>query len=172
MKIIVKPSDLISRLVWDLYEYHILQDLSKSEISEIIEKDEEFELNEHDAFIIGLLNTVFTDELIYKYTQFLRQILALKSFKNDEPDKDGNIKSRSYITKQMLLTYSDKFLKKIPTDFKLNGEPKFNIELKQLNEIHELFKDSVEELDVFVVKKWDCIKSGQVKKIINKIQWI
>jgi hypothetical protein len=172
MKIIVKPSDLIGRLVWDMYEYHVLQDLSKKQINELIEKNEEFELSEKDAFVIGLLNTIFTDELIYKYTQYLRQILDIKNFSNLEHDKDGSPTHRSYVTKQMLLTYSDNFFKKIPTDYILVGEPKFNIQLKQLTEIHEIFKNEIEQLEVSIVKKWECVKYGQVKKIINKIQWI
>lgn len=165
MKITVTPSDLISRFVWDKYVYYILKDLNKEQVNEIIQKNEAFEIDEKDAFVIGLLHCIFTDEVIYVYTQFLRHILDNKSFtpKNEK---------RSYITRQTLLMYADKFFNKVPNDFKLEGEPKWNIQYNQLTELHQLFTDSVNNLEMEIIQDWECVKSAQVKKIINKIQWI
>lgn len=162
MKIIVKPSDLIRRLVWDKYTYFVLSKLTKADIREIVKNDKEFEINEQDAFIIGLLNTIYTPELNYKFKQYLREILDNKSFKH-KTDND-----RLYITKQILLTNAIKFLSKFPENWQ-DVNQQFNDELKQLDKNLDQFISNIEQLEITEIQGWECVKYAQVKKIINKL---
>lgn len=162
MKILVKPSDLIRRLVWDKYAYFVLHKVPKSTIKTLIERDEVIELNEEDAFVIGLLNTIYTPELIYKFKQYLREILDNKSFKNKAEN------DRLYITKQILINHASKFLSKFPEDWR-DSNQQFNNELERLENLCIQFIEDVDLLETTIIQTWPCVKYAQVKKIINKI---
>lgn len=164
MKIKLKPSDLIERFVWDKYEYFILQNKTKQEITEIIENNYEFEITEKDAFVIGLLNTIYTDEVIYKFKQFLREILDNKSFKYKQEE------GRKYITRKILLLQAETFMNKIPNNYKSNNI-KFNEQLEKIEESLNYFKEKVKQLECTIIQDWPCVKYGQVKKIINSIEY-
>ena len=62
MQIIVKPSDLIKRFIWDKYKHFCLDDKNTAEINVIIDEDLDFEINEEDAFVIGLTNVIYTEK--------------------------------------------------------------------------------------------------------------
>lgn len=161
MKILVKPSDLIKRFVWDKYEYYCMQGVSKDSIKQLIENDEEFELLEKDAFVIGFLCVIYTDQVIYKFKQFLLDNLNNKNFEHE----DG----RLWTNRQILTEAVQTFKNKIPTDW-VSDDLEFNYQLKQLSNIYDTFITSLENLDTLIIQEWPCVKCGQVKKLINKIQ--
>lgn len=159
MKIIVKPSDLIKRFVWDKYEYFILDNKNTAEINKIIEEDAEFEITEEDAFVICLTNVLYTPEVVYKFKQFLREVLDNKSFEQD---------ARQYINRQILLDQISDFKNKIPKRW-TSDDDAFNSELAKLPAIYESFEKGVNALVTINVQEWPCVKQAQVKKLINKI---
>lgn len=159
MKIIVQPSDLIKRFVWDKYENFCLDGKNTTEINKIIEENSEFEITEEDAFVIGLTNVIYTTEVIYKFKQYLREILDNKNFEQDK---------RLYINRQILLNSIDNFKNKIPKRW-TSDDVVFNAELTQLPKIFEIFEKGVNGLTSIVVQEWPCVKYAQVKKIINKL---
>lgn len=161
MRILVKPSDLIKRFIWDKYEYFCLQGVNNEKIKELIEKDEEFELAEKDAFVIGFLCVIYTDQVIYKFKQFLLENLNNKNFEYE----DG----RLWTNRQILTEAVQTFKNKIPTDW-VSDDLEFNYQLKQLEDIYESFNTGLEGLDCLIIQEWPCVKCGQVKKLINKIQ--
>ena len=109
MVIKVKPSDLIERFVWDKYEYYCLDGKTSVEISEIISENNEFEIKETDAFVIGLISVIYTDEVIYKFKQFILGILT---------NKNVEFEKRLYIGQQTLLDSLNDFKSKIPKNWK------------------------------------------------------
>jgi hypothetical protein len=79
MRILVKPSDLVKRCIWDYYVYYILG--SEKEAQRLLELDEEFEISERDALISGLLKVVETDNLIHRFNDYMVHFLTTKSVK-------------------------------------------------------------------------------------------
>ena len=159
MKILITPSDLIKRFVWDQYVEYVLDGKNTADINKIIKDDEEFEICEDDAFVIGLTNVVYTTEVIYKFKQFLREILDNKNFEQD---------NRLYINKQFLLNSIQDFKNKIPKGW-ISDDNKLNEELTQLPDVYAAFEKGVNALITINVQEWPCVKYAQVKKIINKL---
>lgn len=159
MKIIVKPSELIARLVWDKYAYFCLKYKSSDEISKIVAKDEEFELSEQDAFVTGFTNVIYTPELIYKYKQYLREVIENKSI---------DIDNKFYINKQIFITAMTDFMHKFPKNWK-SGDPLFDAKLAKMDGIIEKLVENVENLKIKVIQEWPCLDYNNVKKFINKI---
>lgn len=160
MKIIIKPSDLIKRFIWDKYKHFCLYELNAVEITEIIENDKEFEISENDAFVIGLTNVIYTDEVIYKFKQYIKEILENKSHMQD---------TRLYIPKDIILQGINLFKLKIPKNW-VNNDFEFNRQLNELNNnIYSTFIEYLDQLEITKIQDYDCVKHGQVKKIINKL---
>lgn len=159
MKILITPNDLIKRFIWDKYEYFCLDGKNTAEINKIIEENLEFEINEDDAFVIGLTNVVYTTEVVYKFKQFLREILDNKNFEQDK---------RLYINRQILLDCVYDFKNKIPKKWS-SDDVVFNNGLGLLPEVYAAFEKGVNGLTTLNVQEWPCVKYAQVKKIINKL---
>ena len=159
MTIKIRPSDLISRFIWDTYDYYILDGKSNAEKNKIIEEDKEFDISEEDAFVIGLTNVIFTNEVIYKFKQFLRSILENKHFEQD---------NRKYINRQLLINCIYTFKNKIPKTY-VSRSNQFNNEIQQLPGLYTKFTDAVSALTAITVQDCPCVKYGQVKKVINKL---
>jgi len=164
MEIKLRYSDLIERMVWDKYRYFILDGMTKEEVDELIQKNEEFIINEKDAYVIGLLNTLYTEEVVYKYKQHLREIIENKSFNYDDVDN----KVRKYITRKILLTNANKFKNKIPSSYTSKNN-EFNKQKDMLIDVNNFFIEEVKKLEYTIIQDWPCVKYGQVKKIINRI---
>lgn len=167
MEIKLKPSDLIERFIWDKYEYYCLESKSSTEIAEIIELNEEFIISELDAFVIGLINVIYTDEIIYKFKQFLLELLANKSFDYEDPT-DQELKKKLFINQQILIHSINTFKNKIPKNWK-SKDVVFNNQYELLPEKYIQFVESVKELQSITIQDWPCVKCAQVKKIINKL---
>ena len=69
MKIKVLPEDLVKRCLWDSYVYYILG--SDKEGDRILRENNEIDLSEKDALIIGLLKVIETDNLIFKFNTYV-----------------------------------------------------------------------------------------------------
>lgn len=165
MEIKIKPSDLIHRFIWDKYEYFCLEEQNSVEIADIIKKNEEFIINENDAFVIGLINVIYTPEIIYKFKQFLLELLANKSFEFDD-ETDG--KKKLFINQQ-IFTYSiNSFKNKIPKNWE-SLDIEFNNQYHELPSKYEFFLNSLDKLQSIEIQDWPCVKCAQVKKIINKL---
>lgn len=159
MTITIKPSHLIERFLWDEYEKYCLENKSQQEISDIIKKDQEFKISEQDAFVIGLLCTIYTNEVGYKFKLFLKAILENKSF---------DIDSKYFINRELLIDETKKFEKKIPKDWK-SSDSIFNKGLKEIPKTIKEFEDNLRKLPTVSIQDWPCVNYISVKKIINKL---
>lgn len=159
MKILVKPSDLISMFIWDKYKHFCLEDKTPTEISELIKKNEEFEIDEKDAFVIGLTNVIYTNEIVYKFKQFLKETLENKSF---------DIDNKHFINKELLIDAIGEFGRKLPKEWK-SEDPAFNKGLKELPKAIQQFDTNLNKLPTVSVQDWPCVNYISVKKIINKL---
>ena len=159
MKIIIKPSDLIERFIWDKYLYFCLNTKNRQEILEIVEKNEEFEISEEHAFVIGLTCVIYTSNVVHKFKQYIKEIIEHKSFE---------FENRLHLNKQILIDSAKAFKNKIPKNWS-SVDGGFNIELQKMSDLYDLFIVNVNNLLTTSIQEWPCVRSGQVKKIINKI---
>ncbi len=168
MEIKITPKDLVERFIWDKYVYYVLDVnatkenksfKTETEKLELLELNEEFIISEQDAFVIGLTNVIYTPNVIYKFKQYLLDVLNNRNFEVDH---------RLHINRQLLLDNVAAFKHKIPTNF-TSSDIEFNIELNKLDLIYIEFVENVNNLITVNVQEWPCVKCGQVKKLINKI---
>ena len=159
MKIIITPSDLIERFIWDKYDSFCLDGKTTNEVNKIIAENKEFEISEDDAFVIGLTNVIYTSEVVYKFKQFAKYILETKSFESE---------TKYYINKGIVIQSMNEFKKKIPKNWK-SSDVSFNYELLKIDELITKYEKAINLLPSIMVQEWPCVKKGNVKKIINKL---
>lgn len=160
---------MIKTFIWDKYQHFCLDDKTPTQINEIVKNDKEFIITEKDAFVIGLTNVLYTSEVLYKFKQYLLELLINKSFDFAEEDNNNKIISRPYINQQILIQSINSFKSKIPKNW-ASDDIKFKKELESLPLIYETFIENVKKLVSKEIQEWPCVKCAQVKKIINKLK--
>ena len=158
MKILIKPSDIVKRGLWDSFKYYIVGTEKESE--RILLKDLEFEITERDAIIIGLLKVMETENLIHRFNDFMLNILTIKSLNHNDT---------FYIKKKTIDSALSTFDDKFPSYWVC--EDKWKYALKELNEYINIFNNNIKELDLekIAVKNmsFDVYHSNSVKKLLN-----
>lgn len=166
MTIRIKPSDLITRFLWDTYVYFCVD--KNVDVAELIRKDEEFEISEKDAFVCGLLCVLYTDEVLYKFKQYLKEVLQNKYFSHENIISDTKIEKIDYINKQVMIDAALEWSNKIPANFNIT-DIKFKQDFDQSIILIQEFIKQVNAVTPTVIQNFQCIKYAKIKKIINKI---
>lgn len=157
MRILIKPSDIVKRCLWDYYVYYIIG--SEKEAERLLQEDQEFELSERDGIVIGFLKVMETDNLIHKFNDYMVHFLTSKSIKESD---------QALIRKKSVEIAVDKFLDKFPDYWTppanyLNG-------LKDLVDYIEEFKSKTVELDVVKLNiqnvTYEFYSANAVKKLL------
>lgn len=107
MKIYIRPDELVKRCLWDKFVYFIVG--SDKEAEKILIENKEFELSEKDAYVIGLIKVLETDNLIYKFNLYILDVLSTKSV------REGDM---LFINKKILDVAINKFINKFPKYWK------------------------------------------------------
>jgi len=158
MKITITPEDLVRRCLWDHYVYYVLG--REKEGEKILKQNEEFEISERDALVVGLLKVIETDNLIHKFNTYLVDFLANKSINNN---------NQVLIRKKSLEIFVDKFLDKFPDYWIPNTVYKNS--LSELVDYIEEFKVKIEKLEIFKVSDqfgtYEFVISNNVKKLLS-----
>jgi hypothetical protein len=103
MRILVKPEELVRLCLWDNYTYYILG--SDKDAEKMLLENNEFEIQDRDALVIGLLKILETTNLIHKFNSFLMDLLTNKSVSYND---------QVLIKKKVLESAIEKFLDKFP----------------------------------------------------------
>jgi hypothetical protein len=159
MKIFIKPEDIIKRSVWDSYVQYVL--LGDEEVAKnILEKNEEFQISEEDALVIGILKVLETSNLIHKFNSYIVDTLMNKSITNG---------GDSFIRKRSLEISIENFHKKFPEYWKPDLEYKNS--LIELYNYLNSFNKELEELDIKDIQDkfgtHQFLKSNSVRKILK-----
>lgn len=158
MKISIFPEELIKRCVWDSYVYYVVG--SDKEAQKILEENQEMEISERDALVIGLLKVIETDNLIHKFNTYVSEILGNRSTTNS---------GQLLIRKRVIDLSIDKFLDKFP-DYWIPSTQWSKV-LKDLVEYIDTIKSNIEKLEVhIIVDKNMTIEfygSNNVKKLLK-----
>ena len=158
MRIITKPSELVEMCVWDDYTYYCL-DKSKDPV-ELLKNDEEFEINQEDALVCGILKIIETNNIPHKFNEYVNHFLSVRSTK---------VENSFMIRKSILLNHVEKFKKKFPPEY----EPSimFKQPISETLTYCDEILSKLEELDIKKVTDnmgtHEFLLSSAVKKQLN-----
>jgi len=160
MQITITPEELIRRCVWDNYVYYVLG--SEKEAEKILKENQEMQISERDALIIGILKVIETDNLIHKFNTYVVEILTNKSVHS--PQKDGLL-----IRQKTFDIAVDKFLDKFPDYWEPNIG--YANALKDLVVCINALKGELEKLEIHkIVDKnvtYEFYNSNNIKKLLK-----
>jgi hypothetical protein len=163
MKILVHPEDLIKRCVWDHYVYYVLG--SDKEGERILKENNEFEIDERSAVVIGLLKVIETENLIHKFNTYIVDLLTNKSINSTQNSE----KAQVLVRKKTLETAIDKFLDKFPDYWA--PDALYKKSLTDLVDYIAEFKIDIDKLEIFKISDqfgtYDFILSNNVKKQLS-----
>lgn len=166
MKILIKPSDIIKRCLWYKYEFYILDGKNKSEIDEIIEKDEEFQIPERSALVIGLIKDIETPNISHKLNQHIFHILSSRS--SEQTLRDG--RTVYMIRKNLLEDEINQFEKNFPS--KWNKSIVYQKEYDKYLTYNKKLLEDISKLDTLKVEFQGrtsiYVQISQVKKLLNQ----
>lgn len=158
MQIKVTPEKLIKLCVWDSYVYYILG--SDKEGQKLLESNEEFEISERDALVIGLLKVIETDNLIHKFNTYITEFLTNKTKKEED---------LLLVNKKSFDSAVDKFLNKFPDYWE--PSTRWVSSLKELVDYIDNFKSEIDQLEVHkIVDKnmtFELYPSNSIKKLLK-----
>jgi len=158
MKILITPKDIADRCLWDSYAYYIVG--SEKEAERILKENEEFELSERDALIIGLLKVIETNNFIHKFNDYFIHSLGVKSTKIEG---DHVIKLKS------LLSIIEKFKEKFP-EYYVPGAF-YDNSLKDVNVYMDNILKNIDKLDILKLTDktgtYDFLTVNSVKKLLS-----
>lgn len=161
MKIHIFPTDLIKMCVWDSYVYYIVG--SDKEAQEILRKNEEMEISDRDALVIGLLKVLETENLIHKFNTYIVEILTNKSRTLTSKDKELMIR------KKTLDTAVDKFLDKFPNYWEPSKSWEYS--LNELTDYVNNMKDMLQKVELQKVidenMSYELYPTNTIKKMLK-----
>lgn len=158
MRILITPSDIVKRGLWDTYAYYVVG--SDKEAEKLLIEDKEFEMSERDALVCGLLKVIETDNLIHRFNDTMIHFLNIKSVKiNDDV----------LIKKKNCREFIDKFINKFPDSW--TPPPNYAQSLSDLVDYTNVLKDKIDGLEVVKATllnvNYEFYLSASVKKLLN-----
>jgi hypothetical protein len=159
MIITIQPSDLIKRCLWLEYKRFCLLNVTEEEIDKIIVEDKPFVMIEEDAYVIGLLKVIETDNLVHRFNIYIEDLLNVRSNLFD---------NKLYINKNVILSEVREFKNRFPESFKPSFEYKTAIDDMNVH-IDDIY-ERLEELKTFKKilndKTYIFVSSSDVKNLI------
>jgi len=152
--------DIIRRCLWSDYKKFVLKDKSEQEIELLIKENKPVALTENDAYAIGLLKVIETDNLIHRFTVHIKEMINIKSTIFDK-----NV----YISVKIVENELESFKKRFPDYWVADPVYKRAIEelityinnLQSLIKTFEIFEFKIKE------KKVRYFQSRDIKKMIE-----
>lgn len=160
MIITIQPSDLIKRCLWNEYKVFCLVNKTEDEINEIIQEDKPFIMSEEDAYVVGLLKVVETDNLIHRFKVYIEDLLKVRSNLFD---------NKLYINRNIVLNDVKNFKNRFPESFKPGFE--YRVAIDDLIEFVDIAYKRIDELEVYTKvlndKNYVFVTSNDVKDIMK-----
>ena len=161
MQILVTPEDIIKRCLWNDFEYYILKDKNKEQITKIIAENSEFKINEESALVIGLLKVLETPNLVHRLKQQINNQLVLKTVKYE---------AKQYIGKQNIITFVEKFKSNFPATY-TSQDRAFNKGMDEVFIFCDKLLDDLKNLPSYTITikdlSYNCFMVAAVKKLID-----
>lgn len=157
MQIIITPNDIIQRCLWDKYKKYVLYDIKEAEVQKLVDENKPISLSEEDAYAIGLLKIIETDNLVHRFNENILDTLQIKS---------NIIKDELYINKTVITKEITSYMDKFPEYYKAPFNYKES--LIELEKYIEKIQDSVLDLEITNVKNREKIFLYYMSKDIRK----
>ena len=158
MQIIVTPNDIIQRCLWDKYKRFCLHDNNEAEIKDIVESNKPVSLNENDAYVIGLLKIIETDNLVHRFNDDVFDFLQIKS---------SIIKDDLYISKYAINKFVTSYYDKFPEYYKPNIS--YSKGLDDLRVYIKLIEERIGDLETITIKNREKLFTYFMAKDIKKV---
>ena len=162
LKIIITPECIIKRCLFSKYKKFVLKSLSKEQIDNWIIENKPEIITENDAYVIGLLKVIETDNLIHRFNLYIEDFLKIKSTINAE---------KVMINKSSILKEIIEFKDMFPEAYKANTtyQTSINEMKKYVVDIYEL----VDKFDILQIpmrdgKIYTYVLSSEVQKLIKR----
>ena len=160
MNILITPEDIIKRCLWTKYKKFVLTSKKKAEIEEIISKNELLAINENDAYVIGLLKIIETENLVHRFRLEIEEFVKIKTTVNKE---------RVIINKSSLMKEVIEFIDRFPKAFtpEDNYQTAIDDMVVYVNEVYKKIND-LEIIEImFKEKNYTYVYSKDVNKILK-----
>lgn len=158
MKITICVHDIIERCLWDDFEYYVLS--KDVDIESFIKENEEFEIEENDALVIGLLKCIETNNLSHRLNQYIQHFISNRAF---------TIEKKYYVKKKLFIETVAKFRKKFPDHWE--PSPMYK---STLVDVHQYIEDLLESIDGLKITETtdnfgthELVEINHVKKILK-----
>jgi hypothetical protein len=160
MKILIKPEDIVKRCLWESYQDYILKGKMKN-AEEYFKKNEEFEISEEDALVIGLIKVLETPKISHRFKQNFAHYMNLKVIKNGVT---------YYCNKGTMNDFIQKFKNNFPVEY-VCSDNKFKKGINEGMEFVQSFEDQINKLANHTViindTKQTCYAASDLKKILD-----
>ena len=160
MKILITPENIIKRCLWSRYKKYILNDKKKSEIVDIVSANELISLTENDAYVIGLLKVIETDNLVHRFRLEIEDFVKIKTTVNKE---------RVIINKNAILNEVREFKARFPIEYKASDY--YQSRIDEMKEYVDSVYIQIDELSfielTFKEREIAFVYSKEVNKIIK-----
>jgi len=161
MQILITPEDIIRKCLWTKYQKFVLKDIKKEEIVKIIEENKIISLSENDAYVIGLLKTIETTNLIHRFNLHIEDFLKIKSTISG----DKVIINKSSLLKE-IIEFKDMF----PETYKPNVD--YQIAIDEMKVYVVDLYEKIEKFEIIQInlhdKLFTYILSNDVQKLIKR----
>ena len=161
MDIIIKPEDLIKRCLWSKYKKFVLKNKTDDEINIIIQENKPERLKENDAYVIGLLKVVETENITHRFKLHIHDFLKIKSTINN----DKVMINKSSLLKEMI-EFKDMFPDAYKPD-KIYQEEIDKMKVFVMNVYSQIEKFDTIEIVMRDNKTYTYILSNEVNKLIS-----
>jgi len=161
MQILITPEDIIKRCLFTKYKKFVLKSMKQFEIDEWIEENKPEVISENDAFVVGLLKTIETDNLVHRFRLFIEDFLKVKSTINSE---------KVIINKSALLKEIIEFKDMFPVAYV--AESLYQKKIDEMKKFVVEIYGKVEKLDIIEImvhdKTFTYILSADIQKMIKR----
>lgn len=164
-KLILTPESIIKRCLWMNFKKFVLKNKSEEEIQRIVEENKPFELLENDAYVIGLLRIVETDNLVHRFNVDIEETLRVKSTIHEINGDKKVLVSKSSILKETLL-----FKNNFPEYYKPDTVYQKSIE-DVADHVNKLYKEfcALEDISVTIKdKNYTFVLTADIRKILKR----
>jgi hypothetical protein len=161
MKIILTIEEIIKRCLWSKYKKFVLKNNTEEEINDIIIKNSLIEISENDAFVVGLLKIVETENLIHQFNLHIIDFLKNKSTIHESVV----LINKTSLMKE-IMEYKDMF----PIVYQADAN--FIKKIEELKIFITNIYDDVDRLNITKInikeKIYTFVRSNEIQKIINE----
>jgi hypothetical protein len=151
------PEDIVKIGCWDMYTKYISKN---DDPKEILSLNEEFELTEKDALVIGVLKNVRTPHLVHRLNRYMEDVLKNKSTTH---------KGSPYVQLKTVLSSLDAFMEKYPGYWVPDFE--YQEGLTMVKAYMDDLRTQIGSLEVIEIQMqfgvYSYVNSSQVNKLLN-----